>query len=129
VEYKGLSASVHYRRAPAVTVRAVERMVCQEVAPGASHFRQETGKRVLDILPRTDWNKGAAVQWIGEHAPGGPRLPICLGDDRTDEDAFRRLPEGITIHVGDPPGNTCARYYVEGPAQVGVFLTWLERNR
>jgi trehalose-phosphatase len=129
VEYKGLSASVHYRMAPPATVRAVERIVAQEAIPGGSPFRWATGKRVFDILPRTDWNKGAAVGWIGEHAPGGQRLPIYLGDDRTDEDAFHRLPEGITIHVGDPPGNTCARYYVADPAQVSVFLAWLEHNR
>ena len=129
VEYKGLSVSVHYRLAPAATVRAAERIVRREVDSGAPLFRRTTGKRVFDILARTDWNKGSAVRWIGEHAPGGPRLPIYVGDDRTDEDAFRCLQEGIAIHVGDPPGNTCARYYVADPAQVGAFLAWLERHR
>jgi len=128
VEYKGLSVSVHYRLASRSDARDVGRVVCECVAPNASWFRQETGKRVLDILPRTDWNKGAAARWIDAQAQGGPRLSVFLGDDRTDEDAFRRLQDGIAIHVGDPPGNTCARYYVADPAQVGVFLAWLDRN-
>jgi trehalose 6-phosphate phosphatase len=129
VEYKGLSASVHYRLASPAAVREVERVVCEGVAPNTSPFRQETGKRVLDILPRTDWNKGSAVRWIASQSPGGPRLPLYLGDDGADEDAFRHLQDGITIHVGDPPGETCAQYYVADPAQVAIFLAWLDRNR
>jgi trehalose-phosphatase len=129
VEYKGLSVGVHYRLASPATVRDALRTVSEEVSRDFSAFRQISGKRVLDILPCTDWNKGAAVVWIGQRDPGGPRLCVYLGDDRTDEDAFRHLRDGITIHVGDPPGETSARYYVAGPAQVAKFLRWLEWNR
>jgi trehalose 6-phosphate phosphatase len=129
VENKGLSASVHYRLASPAAAREAERVVREGLAPGASSFRQTMGKRSLDILPRTGWNKGAAVEWINSRDTGEPRLSLYLGDDRTDEDAFRHLQDGITIHVGDPPGETCAQYYVADPAQVGIFLEWLDRNR
>jgi trehalose-phosphatase len=129
VENKGLSASVHYRLASPAAVRELERVVCEGVAPGVSPFRQARGRRALDILPRTEWNKGAAVAWINSQDAGEPRLSLYLGDDGADEDAFRCLQDGITIHVGDPPGATCAQYYVADPAQVGVFLAWLDLNR
>jgi trehalose-phosphatase len=129
VENKGLSVSIHYRLASPETVRDALRVVSEQVARDFSALRLTSGKRVLNILPDTEWNKGSAVRWITQRAPGGPRLPLYLGDDRTDEDAFRHLRDGITIHVGDPPGETSAQYYVAGPAKVAAFLRWLEWNR
>jgi len=127
VEDKELTASIHYRRATPAAARDVER-ISDAVTSSLSPFRVETGKAVVDILPRTVWNKGAAVQWIESQVPGGRPLSIYLGDDRTDEYAFRGLPDGITIHVGNPE-ETCAQYHVPDPAGVRSFLTWLNRIR
>jgi trehalose-phosphatase len=127
VEDKGLTASIHYRLATPDAARDVER-ISEAVTSALSPFRLETGKAVVDILPRTAWNKGAAVKWIQSRVPGGRPLSIYLGDDRTDEYAFRSLLGGITIHVGNP-GETCAQYHVWYPSGVRNFLGWLNRIR
>jgi trehalose-6-phosphatase len=53
-----------------------------------------------------------------------PALALYIGDDRTDEEAFRRLPpDAITIRVGSRDLETAARYVVPGPVEVQTFLT------
>jgi trehalose-phosphatase len=49
---------------------------------------------------------------------------VYVGDDRTDEDAFAALPEGITIKVGEPT-KTAASFYLKSPEEVKRFLEWL----
>jgi len=62
------------------------------------------GARVIELKPaRAD--KGSAVLWLAGRL-GGAWFPVYLGDDRSDEDAFRALRDrGTTIRVG-PPGRT-----------------------
>jgi trehalose-6-phosphatase len=48
-------------------------------------------------------------------------LLICAGDDATDEDMFRVLPDVISVQVGDRLP-TAARYRVDGPAGLVKFL-------
>ncbi|MFA7294751.1 MAG: hypothetical protein WC060_04890, partial [Candidatus Omnitrophota bacterium] len=49
-------------------------------------------------------------------------LPIYIGDDVTDEDAFRVLKRrGLTVFVGKP-GNSAANYYLKNPREVIKFL-------
>jgi trehalose 6-phosphate phosphatase len=57
---------------------------------------------------------------------GNTFLPIYVGDDLTDEPAFRVLRKGITVLVG-PRRPTNAHFSLRNPAQVGVFLERLER--
>ena len=62
------------------------------------------GKKVFEIKPDIDWNKGHAVLWLLERL-GLDRpevLPLYIGDDITDEDAFHMLAgRGLTIVVRD----------------------------
>lgn len=125
VEDKGLTTSVHFRQASDDAVPSVEEAVRASVATAGALFRLNTGHEVFEIVPRTDWHKGAAVRWILTHLNGDGYLPIYIGDDNTDEDAFAVLPEGITVRVGAQPA-TCAHYNVPGPAEVYRFLVWLE---
>jgi trehalose-6-phosphatase len=49
--------------------------------------------------------------------------PLYIGDDRTDEDAFRTIQQrGIGIVVSQDPGPTMARYALKNPAEVELFL-------
>ena len=57
---------------------------------------------------------------------GAAFLPIYIGDDFTDERAFRALRKGITILVGSRR-STSAHYSLRNPAQVSAFLERLER--
>jgi len=124
LEYKVLTASVHYRNVAAADRGRVEQAVLETIAPAAGLFRLGTGKMLWEILPKTDWNKGAAVRWILDRLGGDGLVSVYFGDDRTDEDAFHALPDGLTFKVGcaEP---TDARYRVSGPAAVEEFLEWL----
>jgi trehalose 6-phosphate phosphatase len=124
VENKGLTASVHYRRVAPEDVPGIRAAVHAAAARHGALFRVSTGRKVLEIVPRTEWHKGAAARWINSQLSERPALSIYVGDDTTDEDAFRALPDEITIKVG-AAGATCARYRLPDPAAVHEFLLWL----
>jgi trehalose-phosphatase len=124
VEYKGLTTSVHYRQAGQHDVVRVEGAVRGAVARQAGRFRVNAGKKVFEIVPRTNWHKGAAAQWINRRLCLDEQLSIYFGDDTTDEDAFSSLPQAITVAVGEM-GSTSARYQLPGPEAVHEFLEWM----
>lgn len=128
VEDKTLTATVHYRQAAARDERAIANIVHAALAHNSAIFQLNAGKKVFEVVPRTKWHKGAAVCWINARLAGPGVVSIYIGDDRTDEDAFALLPGEITIRVGDG-GETAARYHVDGPGQVRVFLDWLNGER
>lgn len=127
VENKGLTASIHYRRAAEANVQLIEKSVREAVSPVAALFRVNLGRTIFELEPRTGWNKGSAVRWIQARLGGKGSLCIYFGDDRTDEDAFRAVPEAVTFKVG-PAAETRAKYRVADPAAVHEFLRWLERH-
>ena len=95
------------------------------VASDPDRFVLSSGHRVWEIRPRVSWHKGSAVNWVARALEDlRRRLVIYVGDDRTDEDAFASLPEGITVKVGDGPSSQ-AGFQLEDPAAVEQFLTWL----
>lgn len=124
VENKGITASVHYRQVGQGRLQEVERRVRAALAPWGHRFRLTEGKKVLEIRPRLGWHKGSAVQWIRRRIEGANALAIYVGDDRTDEEAFATLLDGITIRVG-AFDRTLARFRVSDPAEVLEFLKWL----
>jgi trehalose-phosphatase len=128
VEFKGLTISVHYRDLPGNHWDDIRRVVHAALAGASYPFVLTTGEQVFEIGPRVDWNKGSAVTWILEQLSqqGKPdTLPIYVGDDPTDEDAFAALPQGITVKARGA-GETAAHYTLEGPAEVRRFLEWVE---
>jgi trehalose 6-phosphate phosphatase len=124
VEDKKLTATVHYRQAAPREERAIANIVHAALTHHSSIFQLNAGKKVFEIVPRTKWHKGAAVCWINARLARPGAASIYIGDDRTDEDAFLLLPGEITIRVGHGEA-TAARYHVEDPGQVRVFLDWL----
>jgi trehalose 6-phosphate phosphatase len=126
IEDKQHTIAVHYRGAPE-TVRgtALER-VQRAVAPWRPGLRIAPGKAVWEILPTKFGNKGAAVRRELAALPAHA-LPVYLGDDLSDEDAFAALPHGVSIRVGTRR-NTRARYHLESVGQVHGFLEKLRRE-
>jgi trehalose-phosphatase len=124
VEYKGLSASVHFRQVESSHVDRIDAAVREIVARNGASFRLNTGRKVFEIVPRTGWHKGAAARWINQHLRLDERLSIYLGDDSTDEDAFAELTQALTVKVGGS-SVTCAKYHLPGPQAVHEFLAWL----
>jgi len=124
VEDKGLSLSVHYRLVPDDRLDDLRRIVHAVLAASNHPFQLTTGDKVYEVRPRVYWNKGTAVDWIRQQLDKPGALPIYVGDDTTDEDAFAALPDGITVKVG--AGETAAQYFLEDPAEVRKFLEWLD---
>jgi trehalose 6-phosphate phosphatase len=127
VEDKRLSLSVHYRLVMPQHWQAVRDAVAA-VAEANSMFRMKPGAMVWEVRPAVAINKGTAAAWLHTEQSGPGALPIFLGDDVTDEDAFRALPEGITVLVG-PHRATAARYRVHDHREVHDFLEWVSALR
>jgi trehalose 6-phosphate phosphatase len=124
VEDKGLTLSVHYRKAREADRDRIRRIVAEGVAPVRDLFFIGKGLEVLEIRPRVDWTKGSAVRWILSSSDEAGTLPVVLGDDVTDEDTFSELPDGITVRVGGP-ASTAAHYRLDYQEGVNEFLAWL----
>jgi len=81
------------------------------------------GKKVYELLPNIDWDKGKAVLWLLEKLGLERPNPVYIGDDRTDEDAFRALERrGVGILVSEEPRATVANYSLKDPTEVKRFL-------
>jgi trehalose-phosphatase len=86
------------------------------------------GKKVMELRPRIDWHKGSAVLWLLEALglDGDDVLPMYVGDDVTDEDAFEALgARGLGILVSERPRPSAATYAVRDPEQVRELLARL----
>jgi trehalose 6-phosphate phosphatase len=128
VEDKGLTLSVHYRLVSPEEVPGVRRAV-EEATEGEDAVRVTSGKMVMEIRPRVDWHKGRAVDFLLDSIDPPQGAPVLyLGDDTTDEDAFRAVAarktvRGEGVRVGRPEGGrTAARSYVENPLEVAELL-------
>jgi trehalose 6-phosphate phosphatase len=87
-------------------------------AQADSSLTMKPGKDVLELAV-TDADKGSAVRRLATEL--GAAAVLYLGDDVTDEDAFRALgPDDVTVKVGE--GETAARYRVADPGAVVALL-------
>jgi hypothetical protein len=127
VESKDATVAIHYRRATHGE-RALAREAISEVLHAYEDVRLMKGKKVCEILPRGDVDKWKAILVILDREGLNPRqtLLMYLGDDMTDEAAFREM-RGISVFVGTPQG-TCAAFYVESRDEVREFLEMCEGN-
>lgn len=124
IEDKRYSASVHYRLVAAERVPEVERVVDQ-VLQDLPSLHKRHGKKVFEIRPRIDWDKGRAVLWLLHvlHLDTPTVVPIYLGDDTTDEDAFSALKgRGIGVLVTAEPRSSAADYSLRDNQEVRRFL-------
>ncbi|SDY81831.1 trehalose 6-phosphatase [Citreimonas salinaria] len=124
VEPKKFAVAVHYRQVAERDFGRLEAAV-DEVAAAVPELKKSHGKKVFELRPRFDWDKGKAVLWLLDalNLDETEVLPIYVGDDETDEDAFRALrAQGIGILVGDHGGPSAACYRVETPDDVSCLL-------
>jgi len=127
VEDKTHSLSVHYRQTPDERAGEVEAAV-DRVLEERPRLRKHYGKKVLEVRPRVEWDKGRAVLWLLEALglEGEAVLPLYLGDDVTDEDAFRAVAgRGAGILVAEPARPSAAEYRLRSPDEVRRFLEGL----
>lgn len=123
VERKRFSIAVHERQVPDEERERV-RSTVDDVHAEHGGLRRGSGKHVHELQPDLDWHKGRAVGWLLQRfGTPGDLVPIYIGDDETDEDAFRATREGVPILVEDgAPRSTRARYVLASPSEVTRFL-------
>jgi len=124
VEDKVYSLAIHYREVAPERHDAVRAAVDAEAARHAG-LKRTGGKMIHELRPDIEWNKGTAVIRVMEALglTAQTAVPFYLGDDETDEDAFRAIEhQGIGIRVGEPFGPTHAHFSLHTPDDVSVFL-------
>ena len=131
IEDKGLALACHYRRAARADAAEARKTVATVAEHAQRHGAPITvmhGHEVVEIRS-TAANKGQTVcQLLAAQAPAA--LAVYIGDDHTDEDAFRLLPpESMTIRVGPAAVPTGARYRVADPDEVLRFLRAILEQR
>jgi alpha,alpha-trehalase len=125
VERKRFAIATHYRAVDARRVPEVDRAVAA-VRESVEGLRVTGGKCIVELRPDVDWDKGRAVWWLLDRIGlgGDGCLPIYVGDDLTDEDAFVTLVgRGVGIVVGEEDRPTRAAYGLADPDEVRRFLT------
>jgi len=124
VERKKFSIATHYREVEPDKAGLVEKAV-DGVLSEHPKLRKGSGKKVFEMLPDIDWDKGKALLWLMKELDlNSPEvLPFYLGDDVTDEDAFGvLLKRGIGIVVGGGSRPTKAVYRLRDPGEIFLFL-------
>ena len=134
LENKRWTLSVHYRLAARDAVPPLRAEV-ERVALGL-RLRMTDGKEIVEVRPIAHVDKGTAVVLMGErlHGFADNASVVFVGDDRTDEDAFRSLrarsPRAVTIRVHETSEDeSAAEVRLRDPAAVHEFLEWLASHR
>ncbi len=128
IEDKGLTISVHYRLVDGKDIQEFLSIFNEITGPYIvrDKIKINSGKKVYEIKPPVQWDKGKVVLWLmarQQFVSGKNKiLPVYIGDDVTDEDAFKVLKrKGLTIFVGNPE-SSAADYYLKDAQEVARFL-------
>jgi alpha,alpha-trehalase len=125
IEHKRFAVAVHYRNvAPA---RVAEVVAAVHRRGRRYGLRVLNGRKVVELRPDVDCDKGSALNRIRGHVDqSGRLLPIYIGDDLTDEDAFDAIQYagiGIAVRHDEDRGRaTAAQYTLRDPGEVCTFL-------
>ncbi|KAL6554842.1 hypothetical protein OROGR_006100 [Orobanche gracilis] len=131
VENNKFCLSVHFRCVDEKEWSELAKQV-ESVIEGYPDLRLIQGRKVLEIRPTIKWDKGKALEFLLEslgYANCTEVFPVYIGDDQTDEDAFKVLRErgqGFGILVSKTPKDTNASYSLQEPFEVchGIFTTF-----
>jgi len=130
VERKKFSVAAHYRLI-SDEAYPVFRGVLDRLLGSVPGLKEKPGKKVFEIQPAIDWDKGKAVAHLFGTLglDDADHCPMFFGDDVTDEDAFKALQgmRGIGVLAAsaadsDPGRVSAADFRVDDPAQVLELL-------
>lgn len=129
IEDKDITLSIHYRMVEQGNIPVVKTLFHEativHLIRGKIKVKEQ--KAILEVWPPVNWDKGKIVNWLLARqelaADSGDRFPVYVGDDMTDEDAFRALKcRGLTVFVRNRPGDSAADYYLRDQAEVAQLL-------
>ena len=127
VEKKKMSVAIHYRQVSKEDLPGLKLPLKKILKENREDIRLLKGKKVVEFLPNIEWNKGKAVLWIlntlgldwSEHKI------FYLGDDTTDEDAFRILrTRGTSILIAEKAEKSAADFRLSSPEEVKCWLKY-----
>jgi trehalose-phosphatase len=132
VEEKKFSVAAHYRKVKnQKDLQFIEETV-NSIIQKYDELRVLKGKKVFEILPNIDWDKGKAIRWIMNalNIPWDKTSAFYIGDDTTDEYAFRAIiTRGTAIMVTDKPSNpSTADFQLNSPKEVKNFFEQVIAN-
>lgn len=129
VENKGLTASIHYRLVEDSKVPLMKEIFDEstEALRREGLIKVTRGKKVLEVRPNLDWDKGDAVRLLLRFSGQKEALPVYLGDDRTDESAFRvsRDEGGFGVLISSREKESEAEYRLYDIGEVRRFISRL----
>lgn len=129
IEDKDITLAVHYRNVAPERIAEVKTIFHEAtiVYLIKNKIKIKEQKMNLEVWPPVNWDKGKIVNWLlarQELAGDSDAVfPVYVGDDQTDEDAFRALKRrGLTIFVQGRPGDSAADYYLKDQKEVAELL-------
>ena len=125
IEDKKFSVAVHYRLVKNEEDRNRIYQVVKDIAGRYPKIRLMHGKMVYELLPSMSWDKGRAVRWIMEALKlnWNEVVAVYIGDDTTDEDAFRAIrTRGVGILVAENSKPSAAYFRLKNPDEVKKFF-------
>ena len=129
VERKRFAIAVHDRAVDDAEQRERLAGIVAEVGDAHEGLRSTGGKRIHELRPDIDWDKGRAIEMLLAELHAEDRIPIYVGDDLTDEDGFRAVVArggvAVVVRGEDDERPTLADAALEAPADTERFLTEL----
>jgi trehalose-phosphatase len=130
IEIKIASIALHTRGMEAAEASEIEEQAFHRWALMASTYDLECRRFNGGVeLRAKGLHKGDALGTVLSRQPEGT-LTVYIGDDETDEDAFRVVRDhGVGIRVGEPTPRTLATEFLHDCREVKEFLeSWVENT-
>jgi len=125
VEDKGFSVAFHFRNLTAKHIPFLNKQI-SGLKKKYPRLLCQPGRKVYDFRPDVSWDKGRAVKFLLPRLGYKRPFPVYIGDDTTDEDAFRALRGiGLTLLVENrekSQGRTAAEFRLASTTKVRTFL-------
>jgi trehalose-phosphatase len=129
IEDKKMVISFHYRLVNMKQIPELKLLIKKLLKPyeNSGLVSALINKKVYEIRPKSDWDKGYFSKLIIkeiEKRTKAKAVVFYIGDDLTDEDAFQKLNNEITVRVGKKSG-TQAKFYLKNTKETFRFLEWI----
>jgi len=131
IEEKGIIFALHYRRVKDKNIEKLKRRFYDITMPyrAGGEIVAAKGKMVFEIRPALNWDKGRYCLYLMKKLKrkGEKITPVYIGDDMTDETAFKVLRgKGVTVFVKGERKTSLAEYYLDSTSEVKDFLSQLD---
>ncbi len=131
-EAKGPTLTFHYRAVPRSKRRAMIDKV--RTIMTSAGYQARDAHEAVEARPPIGWDKGRAVLHVlrDRYGPAWSEhvRVIYVGDDLTDEDAFRFLAGlSLTFRVGSADTPTAATHRLANTTAVQALLEWIGKRR